>query len=258
MATVSMATVARKRLDELLTHFDLTGVNWTDAGPPALCSPLRHVTYWSPSWFADMTVGAQTVHVGGLSRHNADAHLGLPASDLPSPDDAPWVLITLGTSFNVDPNFFIAAAHAAEQLGCLPLLAMGAPLASKLGANDASHAYPLAHVLRPHLDFDAFLPHVAAAIHHGGAGTTHALVMHAVPQLVVPHAADQMRQAQGVMRSGVGHYLPAKEVTIARLVEMLVQTLTRPLSLAQPSHRVASRISTLWVVFPLRRITSKR
>lgn len=224
MATVSMATVARKRLDELLTRFDLTGVNWTDAGPPALCSPLRHVTYWSPSWFADMTVGAQTVHVGGLSRHNADAHLGLPASDLPSPDDAPWVLITLGTSFNVDPNFFIAAAHAAEQLGCLPLLAMGAPLATSW-VQTMQARLPASARLRPYLDFDAFLPHVAAAIHHGGAGTTHALVMHAVPQLVVPHAADQMRQAQGVMRSGVGHYLPAKEVTIARLVEMLVQIL---------------------------------
>jgi UDP:flavonoid glycosyltransferase YjiC (YdhE family) len=66
---------------------------------------------------------------------------------------------------------------------------------------------------------------MAAAIHHGGAGTTHALVLHAVPQIVVPHAADQNRQAQGVMRSGVGHYLPPKEVTIARLTDLLAEVL---------------------------------
>jgi UDP:flavonoid glycosyltransferase YjiC (YdhE family) len=102
---------------------------------------------------------------------------------------------------------------------------------------------PSSAILRPHLDFGAYLPHVAAAIHHGGAGTTHALVTHAVPQLVVPHAADQMRQAQGVMRSGVGHYLPAKDVTIPRLVELLSQVLpdrsplrTRALALQAEFH----------------------
>jgi UDP:flavonoid glycosyltransferase YjiC (YdhE family) len=79
--------------------------------------------------------------------------------------------------------------------------------------------------MRSHLDFDAYLPYVSAAVHHGGAGTTHALVVHAVPQIVVPHAADQMRQAQGIMRSGAGFYLPAKEVTVPRLVDALAQVI---------------------------------
>jgi UDP:flavonoid glycosyltransferase YjiC (YdhE family) len=169
-----------------------------------------------------MAVGPQTAHVGGLLPHVAEA--SLLESGLPSPDDAPWILITLGTSFNVDPNFFIAAAHAADQLGCLPLLALGAPLEAAW-VQTMRPRMPKSARLYPHLDFASTLPHVAAAIHHGGAGTTHALVVHAVPQLVVPHAADQMRQAQGVMRSGVGHFLPAKEVTIPRLVELLAQTL---------------------------------
>jgi UDP:flavonoid glycosyltransferase YjiC (YdhE family) len=221
-----MVTVARKRLQELLARFNLSGVNWTNDGPPALRSPQQHITFWSPAWFSGMAVGEQTVHVGGL-RPKPPA---LTADDetmmasLPSPEDAPWVLITLGTSFNVDPNFFIAAAHAADQLGCLPLLALGAPL-DAAWVQAMKPRLPASAVLRPHLNFALYLPHVAAAIHHGGAGTTHALVVHAVPQLVVPHAADQMRQAQGVMRSHVGHYLPAKEVTIPRLVEMLAQLL---------------------------------
>jgi UDP:flavonoid glycosyltransferase YjiC (YdhE family) len=133
-------------------------------------------------------------------------------------------LLTLGTSFNVDPNFFVAAAHAAGRLGCLPLLAVGAPLETEW-VKTMRQRLPGRALVRPYLNFDEFLPHVATAIHHGGAGTTHALVTHAIPQIVAPHAADQMRQAQGVMRSGVGVYLPPKEVTIPRLVELLALAL---------------------------------
>jgi UDP:flavonoid glycosyltransferase YjiC (YdhE family) len=197
-------------------------MNWTKEGPPALCSPHMHITYWSPSWFAGMALGPQTVHVGGLAGEGAA--IPLPKSGLPSPDDAPWILITLGTSFNVDPNFFMAAAHAADQLGCFPLIALGAPEDAEW-VQRMLPRLPQSAMVRSHLDFGAFLPHVAAAIHHGGAGTTHALVVHGVPQLVVPHAADQMRQAQGVMRSGAGYFLPAKEVSVPRLVELLAQIL---------------------------------
>lgn len=218
-----MAVVARKRLDALLARFGLSGVHWTVSGPPALCSPLLHITYWSPSWFAGMAVAEQTVHVGGLRPESQERAAGADPT-LPSPEDAPWILITLGTSFNADPNFFLAAAHAADQLGCLPLLALGVPLETDW-VQTMQPRLPRSARLRSHLNFGAILPHVTAAIHHGGAGTTHALVIHAVPQIVVPHAADQMRQAQGIMRSGVGHYLPAKQVTIPQLVEMLAQAL---------------------------------
>ena len=219
-----MVGVARNRLEQLLARFAVSGKNWTNSGPPALCSPLLHLTYWSPSWFAGMAIGPQTVHVGGVRPTTHPMASSVAEPELPSPDDAPWVLITLGTSFNVDPNFFIAASHAVDQLGGLPLLALGAPLESDW-VEGMRARLPASAVVRAQVDFATTLPHVAAAIHHGGAGTTHALVVHAVPQIVVPHAADQMRQAQGIMRSGVGHYLPAKEVTIPRLVEVLAQTL---------------------------------
>jgi UDP:flavonoid glycosyltransferase YjiC (YdhE family) len=221
-----MAAIARKRLDELLARFGLTGVNWTKAGLPALSSPLLHISYWSPSWFAGVAVGEQTVHVGGLqpTARPEDDLVALLEVGFPSPDDAPWLVITLGTSFNVDPNFFITAAHAAEQLGCLPLLAMGAPLDAEW-VQEMKPRLPKSAVVRSHLDFGAILPHVAAAIHHGGAGTTHALVVHAIPHIVVPHAADQMRQAQGIMRSQVGYHVPPKEMTLTRLVWELARVL---------------------------------
>ena len=121
-----MIDVARTRLQELLARFHLRGRNWTAEGPPALLSPHLHVTYWSPSWFEGVPMRPQTRHVGGF----APATPPDPPSDLPAPEDAPWALITLGTSFNRDPNFFITAAHAAARMGCLPILSFGADLAT--------------------------------------------------------------------------------------------------------------------------------
>ncbi len=216
-----MTHLARNRLDDLLARFGLTGENWTHAGPPALRSPHLHLTYWSPRWFEGVSVGEQTAHVGGL--RPVQPPPPLPAS-VPSPDDAPWVLITLGSSFNADPAFFIAAAHAAVRMGCLPLVALGAPLQTPW-VEEMRPRLPQTALLAPWLDFATVIPYVATAIHHGGAGTTHALITHAVPQIVVPHAGDQARQAQGVTRCGVGIALPPKQVTVDRLEDALAQTL---------------------------------
>ena len=217
-----MVQIARQRLERLTSRFRIKGVNWTPSGPPALLSPLLHLTYWSHSWFAGVKMRSQTRHVGG---QKSGKPAELPESDpLPSPDHMPWVLITLGTSFNQDPNFFVTASVAAEQAGCLPLIALGASK-DEPWVQEMLPRLPHRAIVRSRFDFDVTLPSVASAIHHGGAGTTHALVTHAVPQIVVPHAADQMRQAQGVMRSGVGFAIPPSKATVENLVKGLVTVL---------------------------------
>lgn len=217
----AMVTLARARLAELLTRFGVRGVNWSPAGPPALCAPGLHLTYWSQTWYTGVRMGAQTRHVGGLLPAQPPP---APPAHLPAPDDAPWVLITLGTSFNQDPNFFIAASAAVVRLGGLPLLAVGAPLDAPW-VRALRPRLPATAVLAARVDFAAVLPYVAAAIHHGGAGTTHALVRHAIPQIVVPHAGDQARQAQGVARTGVGLHIPPAQVTVDLLATGLAALL---------------------------------
>ncbi len=212
-----LSNLARARLQRLLAQFNISGRNWTLSGPPALYSPTRHLTYWSPSWYRGITLGPQTQHVGGRV---PDAAVHPP--DWPA--DNPWVFITLGTSFGADLNFFIAAARAATELGCLPVLALGSQLAATQ-RQVLQDQLPSGAIIEDLLDLDAILPHVAAAIHHGGAGTTHALITHGVPQIIVPHAADQGHQAQGVARTGIGTALAAKETTIPRLVNALAQLL---------------------------------
>jgi UDP:flavonoid glycosyltransferase YjiC (YdhE family) len=66
------------------------------------------------------------------------------------------------------------------------------------------------------------LPHVAGLVHHGGFGTTSAGLRAGVPQLVVPHVADQFFWGQQVERLGVG--LPAimrPRLTVDRLANAL-------------------------------------
>jgi UDP:flavonoid glycosyltransferase YjiC (YdhE family) len=213
-----LAAQARVRLAELTLGFGLQGRYWTHEGPPALLSPHLHITYWSPTWYGQQALEPQTRHFGGAYGQRAAADRGLPP-----PDQLPWVLITLGTSFNNDPNFFLAAAHAAHRLGCLPIVTLGR------SATPDDQAWlrrlPPGAPVRSLIAFDAIMPYLAAAIHHGGAGTTHALVTHAVPQIVVPHAADQTYQGAGVVYSGAGYYMPPKEVTVDSLAAALTTLL---------------------------------
>jgi UDP:flavonoid glycosyltransferase YjiC (YdhE family) len=218
---------ARQRLDQILEQARVSGVNWTQLGPPALCSPHLHISYWSPSWFMGLEpatatrapYGAQTVHVGGRAPTPKP-----PDAALPDPQDRPWVLITLGTTFNEDVAFFRMAAQAVVEMGGLPIIATGAPLDTPWVEEVRARA-PREAEIRAWVDLAAVLPYCAAAVQHGGAGTTHALITHAVPQIVVPHAADQMRQAYGVARTGIGVSLLPKNTSVAALVQVLSQLL---------------------------------
>jgi UDP:flavonoid glycosyltransferase YjiC (YdhE family) len=50
-------------------------------------------------------------------------------------------------------------------------------------------------------------------------GTTHAAIVHGIPQLVVPHAADQRGQARRVAQAKVGLNLTAHDVQRGMLLE---------------------------------------
>lgn len=208
-----VGALAQERISVLLADFGAAGVNWQLDGPAALLSPYLHLTYWSPRWFAGRPLLPQTRMVGGIARP-------VPASESfwcsRLSRERPWIFITLGTSFSKDINFFIMAAQAVVQVGGLPILAVGNGEVAALRAR-----LPQPSVLVSRVKFAELLPYTAAAIHHGGAGTTHALVTYGVPQIVVPKAGDQGRQAEGVVRSGVGYRILPKQLTISLLVTAL-------------------------------------
>ncbi|MCY1254394.1 O-mycaminosyltylonolide 6-deoxyallosyltransferase [compost metagenome] len=69
---------------------------------------------------------------------------------------------------------------------------------------------------------DWLLPRVSAAIHHGGAGTTHAAAAAGVPSIVLPFAGDQFFWAGRLAALGVApRYVAGHKIDAPRLASMI-------------------------------------
>jgi len=68
------------------------------------------------------------------------------------------------------------------------------------------------------IDYDHVFPRLKVIVHHGGMGTTHQAIVHGVPQVVVPHAADQRGQARRVAQAKIGLNLSAHDVKNGQLL----------------------------------------
>jgi UDP:flavonoid glycosyltransferase YjiC (YdhE family) len=66
---------------------------------------------------------------------------------------------------------------------------------------------------------------MAAAVHHGGAGTTAAALRAGIPSVIIPHIMDQQFWGQRVFDLGVGPQpLPRKKVTMECLAKAIAVT----------------------------------
>jgi sterol 3beta-glucosyltransferase len=146
---------------------------------------------------------------------------------LPAPDD--WappselvdflaagplpVYLGFGSMSVVQPTRIREIAIAAARAAGLRLLLSGTDLTGPdgddiLGISDVPHTW--------------LFPRTRAVVHHGGAGTTHAALLAGVPQLTVPHIADQPYWGRRVHEEGVGPPpLPLNKLTVDRLTERL-------------------------------------
>lgn len=86
------------------------------------------------------------------------------------------------------------------------------------------------------------MPHAAAMVGHGGAGSTRIALAAGVPSVVVPGFADQFRNAERVAALGAG-----LEATAADLVSALRQVLGEP-SYREAAARVAAEVARLPLV----------
>lgn len=89
---------------------------------------------------------------------------------------------------------------------------------------DVAKLPPNFHVIgsTPH---DWLLPRVSAAIHHGGAGTTHAATGAGVPSIVLPFAGDQFFWAGRLAALGVApRHVPGHRIDAGKLAEMIAFT----------------------------------
>ncbi len=143
-----------------------------------------------------------------------------PPADLTAflADGVPPVYVGFGSMSVVQPGHIRDLVVRAARAAGVRLLLSGTDLQGReshdvMGISDVPHAW--------------LFPRVRAAVHHGGAGTTHAALLAGVPQLAVPHIADQPYWGRRIQETGLGPKpLSLHKLTADRLTERL-QTLLR-------------------------------
>jgi UDP:flavonoid glycosyltransferase YjiC (YdhE family) len=221
-----LGRISQERIRRLLDQFEARGINFGSGATPSVQSPLLHVSYFSRKWYqADAEFLPQTQFVGGLaSPPNGPAPDWLTAI----PDKAPLALITLGSAFTGDLGFFSWAAQAAARLGLIPVIVIGTnPIAPDKKA-ELKAALPGGTRLLTWIDYDQVFPRLRVIVHHGGMGTTHRAILQGLPQVVVPHAADQRGQARRVAQAKIGLNLTAHDVQRGQLLPAIRAVLTEP------------------------------
>jgi sterol 3beta-glucosyltransferase/vancomycin aglycone glucosyltransferase len=148
----------------------------------------------------------------------------------------PPVLFTLGSSQQLDPeaaaDLLIAAARLAGGRALLQLTSRSHPIDSVDGDLYFLGAAPHA----------ALLPRCSAVVHHGGAGTSHAVLRAGLPSLVVAFAAEQRAWAQALQRLGAAlEPLSYRRTTAIQIAERLQQTLAAP-AVAPAARAAAARM----------------
>jgi UDP:flavonoid glycosyltransferase YjiC (YdhE family) len=149
----------------------------------------------------------------------------------------PRIALTLGTVLPMMGGLggLSALLGAAEQIDAEFVLALGDADPSALPATPQNvrvcdEWIPLGWLLRT----------CVAAVHHGGAGSTLTTLDAGVPQLVLPHGADQYMNAEAVRARGVGRVADPASIDSADLEWLLTDSAARTAAAEVRSEMVAT------------------
>lgn len=173
----------------------------------------------------------------------------IPPPDAWSSPADPLVYLTFGSvtgSLPLFPGLYRDALAALAPLPARVLLTLG---------DDADPAelgpLPANVLMQRWLAQDAVLPHAAAAIGHGGFGTTVGALAHGVPSVVVPlFAGDQWRNARRVAELGAGILVgqgprgAMEPPDLATLHDAVARVLVEP-AFREAARRVAASAAAL-------------
>ena len=213
-----LSSDSQRRIQRLCDRFGISGRNFSRGSTPSIVSEALHITYFTPDWYQSElpTILPQTQFVGGAPNRPNDEP---PQWLLDIPQERALALVTLGTIFTGDLGFYSWAAQAAASVGLVPVVTLGwHPITAEKKA-ELKRALPAGTRLLNWAPYEHVLPRCRLMIHHGGMGTTHCAVVHGLPQIVVPHAADQRIQGRRVAEAKVGLHLTAHDVRQGQLRE---------------------------------------
>jgi UDP:flavonoid glycosyltransferase YjiC (YdhE family) len=213
-----LSSDSQQRIQRLLEQFGLNGENFSKGPTPSILSPHLHICYFTRDWYSaeSDTLLPQNIFVGG----RPSPAQGEPPKWLTDiPQGVPLALVTLGTTFTGDMGFFSWGAQAAARQHLLPIVVIGYNPFSTEKKQELIVALPKGSRLLNFVPFEHVLPRTRLMIHHGGMGTTHYATVYGIPQIVVPHAADQRVQAKRVAHARIGLNLSAHDVRQGMLWE---------------------------------------
>ena len=213
-----LSSDSQQRIARLCQKFGVDGRNFSRGSAPSIRSEYLHIVYFTPDWYQSEleTVLPQTQFVGGRAPTPADPP---PKWLLDIPAGQPLGLVTLGTIFTGDLGFYSWSAQALASADIVPIVTLGWNPISPEKKAELKRALPAGTRLLNWAPYDHLLPRCQIVIHHGGMGTTQRTVVHGLPQIVVPHAADQRIQARRVAEAKVGLHLTAHDVRQGQLRE---------------------------------------
>lgn len=142
---------------------------------------------------------------------------------VPRTDERPLVYLTLGTFSNTAMALFslVLAALADEPITVLVTL-----------GNDTDPAglgdIPDNAIVAGFIPQAQVLPHCAAVVHHGGAGTTFGVLAHGLPAVVMPQSADNFTMGARLADVGAARLLMPSEVDEAAVRGALHTVLNDP------------------------------
>lgn len=180
-------------------------------------SPLLHLVACSPALMRVPPDLPHTTHVTGAWLDRS------PLSPLPAElesflaDGAPPIVITFGSMAGAAADEMTAAIRAMLDGGRRVVVQGG-------GAETSPNLLRIGAV-----DHRALFPRAVLVVHHGGAGTTHAVVAAGVPSVVVPHVGDQRYWADRLHRLGVApEPIAVRSLSGERLAEAALAAASDP------------------------------
>jgi UDP:flavonoid glycosyltransferase YjiC (YdhE family) len=170
--------------------------------------------------------------------HIAEVRPLRPVTASGSRPGGPLVYVTLGTVQN-RPELLREVVAGVAGVGVPTLVAVGPRVEPASLGEQPDHVRVEAWV-----DQSEVLTRCTAVVSHGGSGTFLGALAHGVPQLCLPQAADQFRNAEGGVRAGAALVLHPDEASAAA-VGLAVQRLLAEPDLREASDRVAGEIAAM-------------
>ncbi|KAL4782156.1 hypothetical protein BJX76DRAFT_349619 [Aspergillus varians] len=197
------------------SKLDLEPVPSTEG--PMLADTLKiPFTYcWSPSLMAKPADWPAHIDVCGFFFRDPPSYKPPQSLDTFLRSGPPPVYIGFGSIVIDDPEKFTATIlQAVSKLGTRAIISRGW---SKLGGEPSDSIYYIDDC--PH---EWLFQHVAAVVHHGGAGTTACGLRNGCPTTIIPFFGDQPFWGKLVAAAGAGpRPIPQRELNVDNLTEAI-------------------------------------